>query len=87
MSITQKRKQIKELLKRWGEIACSDHHKDRDCHFHIDQDWCIYEDNPEWSVIHRGYVDKDWEYFAETYDEALDILITQLERAIRTWGT
>ena len=44
-----------ELTGMWYELVGLDHHKDRDCHWGIEQRWS-YGDPPTWRVTHDGYV-------------------------------
>ena len=44
-------------------------------------------DNPmghcEWVAYHHGYVDTDWSYNVESYDEGQDVLIRESTRMIK----
>jgi hypothetical protein len=73
---------ITKLTEEWYRLIGSDHHKDRDCHFYIETKWS-YGDPPKYSVLHNGYIlhDFDGEEY-ETYEEALDGLISFLSKAI-----
>ena len=73
---------ITELTEQWYRLIGSDHHKDRDCHFYIETKWS-YGQPPKYSVVHNGYIlhDFDGEEY-NTYEEALDGLISLLSKAI-----
>lgn len=36
-------------------VGCSDHHKDRDCHWYIEKRWS-YGNVPTYQAYHNGYV-------------------------------
>jgi len=68
---------MEELLKltdSWYQLVSKDHHKDRDCHFYIEQRWS-YGQEPKWYVNHFGYLAGDIEKGPyETYEEAAEAL-------------
>lgn len=72
-----------ELGALWMDYVCQDHHKDRDCHFSIDQSFS-YGDPPVWTAAHFGYVDDGFGHACaagskerqfSSYDAALDFMI------------
>jgi hypothetical protein len=65
---------IKRLLDLWYSIIGADHHKDRDCWFFIERDYCTYS-QPSWSVNHRGYILGDHNESFETFEKAQEGLI------------
>jgi len=48
-------KELLMLTTLWYKIVSLDHHKDRDCHFHITETWS-YGANPTYSIEHNGYI-------------------------------
>lgn len=65
---------IERLLKLWYELIGGDHHKDRDCWFFIEREYCTYK-APEWSVRHHGYILKDYTESFPTLEKAQEGLI------------
>lgn len=62
--------EIKRLANIWYKYVSHDHHKDRDCHFRIVQDY-RYGDEVVYWAEHEGYIGGD--HFSEevpTYEEA-----------------
>lgn len=51
---------IRLLVALWYVLISRDHHKDRDCHFHIAQHW-KYDGEMEWELQHYGYILHDRE--------------------------
>jgi (2Fe-2S) ferredoxin len=47
--------EITTLSQIWYELVNVDHHKDRDCHWHIDVSWS-YGDGPVFTMYHEGYI-------------------------------
>lgn len=73
---------ITELTTEWRSLVGKDHCKDRDFHFYIETKWS-YGLPPKYSVLHRGYILHDFEGEEyDTYEEALDGLISLLSKAI-----
>lgn len=52
------REQFLEVTDRWYKFVSRDHHKDRDCRFHIDEVW-EYGQEPHYIVDHWGYLLED----------------------------
>lgn len=75
-------KQILELTHWWYRYVGLDHHKDRDCHWYITEDWA-YGMTPMWTIEHNGYVfdGKDDRVF-NTREGAKLGLIALIEEAI-----
>ena len=44
-----------ELTQFWYNYVSLDHHKDRDCHFYINQVFS-YGEEPYWRIEHYGYI-------------------------------
>lgn len=79
--------EITKLTDEWYILINSDHHKDRDCHWHIDILWS-YGNKPVYTVQHFGYILHDIVEEFDSYDEALiglkKILIEKLEEEKKT---
>ena len=70
---------VKKLLDIW--YACLiDHHKDRDCHFYIEQKFS-YGTKEQWSVYHSGYLYR-WECDEDSYEQCLAKLSNKLKEMI-----
>jgi hypothetical protein len=65
---------IERLLKLWYSIIGGDHHKDRDCWFFIERDYCTYQKS-SWSVRHAGYILGEYNESFETFVKAQEGLI------------
>ena len=76
---------ISELLKLWYDLIGQDHHKDRDCHFFIERDYCTYGEL-FWTVRHDGYILKDYTEEFPTFQKAqqglIDFLIEKIAEEI-----
>ena len=64
---------ITELATEWYRLIGSDHHKDRDCHWHITTTWS-YSQPPTYTVEHNGYIGDNISITCESYDAALRAL-------------
>lgn len=73
--------EILKLTGLWQEIVCLDHHKDRDCHWYINETWS-YGDKPYWEVCHYGYVFTDRSIKYKTYEAAQKGLIELIKEAL-----
>jgi len=73
--------QIQKLAAEYHKLIGGDHHKDRDCHWHIDVTWS-YGEPARYFVKHKGYVYKGVEIPCGCYAEALDKLHEELKRAV-----
>jgi hypothetical protein len=73
--------QIQQLAAEYHKLIGGDHHKDRDCHWHIDVTWS-YGASARYFVRHKGYVYDNVEILCGCYVEALDKLHEELKRAI-----
>jgi hypothetical protein len=71
---------IDRLLKLWYSLIGGDHHKDRDCWFFIEREYCTYE-KPSWSVRHYGYILGDYTEAFETFEKAQEGLIELIAEA------
>ncbi len=74
-------KEIVKLSEQWYELISSNHHKDKDCHWYIETRWS-YGEQPEFRVLHHGYITDDIEIACDSYDTALMELRTIIKRAI-----
>lgn len=71
-----------DLTRLWYELVGLDHHKDRDCHWTIEQVWS-YGQEPTWRMSHNGYVAGDIYATANSYGGALRALIETLIETIK----
>lgn len=80
---------IVELSKLWYKIISIDHHKDRDCHWYITQDFA-YGEKPSYLVSHTGYIfDEEIDRKFASYPAAVHFLEDTLQKAIskeRSWA-
>jgi len=72
---------IQKLAAEYYKLIGGDHHKDRDCHWHIDVTWS-YGAPARYFVRHKGYIYDDVEIPCGCYAEALDKLHEELKRAV-----
>jgi len=77
---------VHELITKYNSLIQRDHHKDRDCHFHIQRDWS-YGELLGWCVVHYGYcykenVDGESAYFP-SYQAAEDHLVKLLTEWVK----
>ena len=79
--MTDIQKDIVKLSEEWHDLISGDHHKDKDCHWYIETRWS-YGEQPEFKVLHHGYVTDDIEIACDSYDAALMELRTIIKRAI-----
>lgn len=79
-----KQRLLQALTGFWYDIVSCDHHKDRDCHFDITQQWS-YGDVPKWIVSHYGYVGSEINEEFESYEEAENFLIFELQLRIEKY--
>lgn len=61
-------------------------HKDRDCHWYIEVAWS-YGEEPEYKVIHNGYIIGNIEINCTSYELALLELKQLLQKAIKNIKT
>ena len=73
--------QIQKLAAEYYKLIGRDHHKDRDCHWHIDVTWS-YGAPARYFVRHRGYLYENIEIPCGCYAEALDKLHEELKQAV-----
>lgn len=64
------------LTNFWYEFVSCDHHKDRDCHFYVNQVWS-YGEKPYYRIEHYGYM-------AELPKELEDKRFTDYASAFKT---
>ena len=79
--MTDVQEDIVRLSEEWHDLISGDHHKDKDCHWYIETRWS-YGEQPEFRVLHHGYVTDDIEIACDSYDTALMELRTIIKRAI-----
>ena len=79
---TDLRDEIKRLTEKWYSLVGRDHHKDRDCHWYINETWS-YGDYPTYTIDHYGYVFDEVHIKAETYEKAQMELIKLIKRAMK----
>ena len=75
------REEIKRLTALWYEIVSLDHHKDKDCHWYITEQWS-YGNYPTYHVEHYGYVLDDISRKTDTREKAEIVLIRLIKDAI-----
>ena len=51
--------EITDLTAKWYKYVNLDHHKDRDCHWHITQTYS-YGEEPYYEAHHSGYILDHW---------------------------
>jgi len=79
-------KNLLRLTEFWYEFVGQDHHKDRDCHFYINQVWS-YGRPPVYRVEHYGYISeltkelesKTFDKFEEAYEALYDWLNSEIQ--------
>jgi len=71
---------IDRLLKLWYSLIGGDHHKDRDCWFFIEREYCTYKP-ATWTVRHQGYIRKDYIEQFDSFGNAQSGLIDYLIEA------
>ena len=52
--------EITVLTDKWNKYVSLGHHKDRDCHWHIEKRWS-YGNKPSYQAFHSGYIIEPWE--------------------------
>jgi len=72
--------EITRLSSAWYELVGLDHHKDKDCHWHINKTWS-YGAKPIYRIEHYGYIYKDVSEEFETMEEAEKNLFDHLQLA------
>lgn len=80
--IDEMRDKIVGLTKIWYEIVSLDHHKDRDCHWYITEEFS-YGNVPVFSVEHYGYCYDEVIQEFKRYGEAVKFLLQTIKSAIR----
>lgn len=74
-------KQFIELTNFWYNYVAQDHHKDKDCHFYVNQVFS-YGQEPYWRIEHYGYIQELHKGLADTkylsYEAAFNTLHTWL---------
>jgi len=81
-------KEIIKLTDLWYRIVSLDHHKDRDCHFYINTVYS-YGNKPKFRIGHFGYVGKEFEADFETYEQAEEGMIREINELLaeeKTWA-
>lgn len=78
-------REIEGLTKKFNKLILSDDdkaYKDRDFHWYIEIAWS-YGEEPEYKVIHNGYIIGNIEINCSSYELALLELKQLLEKAIK----
>lgn len=70
-------KKISNFAVKWQRYVNEHCHKDRDCHLYITQSW-DYGEQPKWEVNHYGYIGRGFEEVVDSYEEALDTMLSEL---------
>jgi hypothetical protein len=73
--------EITALANEWYFLIGKSHHKDRDCHWHVETKWS-YGHPPKYIVRHDGYILDKIEEECSCYEEALTILRDTLKEKI-----
>ena len=77
--------EITKLTDEWYRLIGPDHHKNRDCHWHINTTWS-YGNSPVYVIEHFGYIiDEEIIKSCLTYDDALKTLKIILEKEIEEY--
>ena len=72
---------IKQLNALWCSFVCSDHHKDRDCHFELRLKFSEKE-SPKWLALHTGYIYDMPPGKFDSLAEAANYLVQNMEKAM-----
>jgi hypothetical protein len=86
MTIKEKEKLVKKLSDQWYALMGKQHHKDKDCHWTIETNWS-YGNKQTYTVVHHGYLVGDFYEEFNSYEKALDYLIGQIGKYIKTLKT
>lgn len=74
--------EISKLTEEWYNLIGPEHHKDRDCHWHINTTWS-YGNSPVYVVEHFGYIiNEQIIKTCATYEDALKTLKIILKKEI-----
>ena len=68
---------IYALTSEWCNLVATDHHKDRDMHFHVDIKYS-YGSLPVYVASHEGYIEGRFSATFSTLEEAEEYLIKKL---------
>lgn len=80
--MTPLEQEIVELTKKWYAYVNLDHHKDRDCHWTIEQRFS-YGDEPYYQAEHSSYIGDDFSGTkCDTLEEAQEELREELKRQL-----
>jgi len=75
-------KEILRLTQFWYDYISPGHHKDRDCHFYINEVWS-YGELPKYRVEHYGYIAHEIEPVeCDTHEESEKALLKMLREII-----
>jgi len=76
--------EITNLTAKWYKYVSLDHHKDRDCHWHIEKTWS-YGEEPYYQAYHNGYIINNWvSPKCDTAEMAMTILRDKLKNEIKS---
>lgn len=76
--------EITALTDEWYDLVSSDHHKDRDCHWHINIVWS-YGLKPKYHIEHYGYILDEFLVECDSYESALVRLKQLIQRSIERY--
>ena len=77
--------EVTVLTDKWMNTIAGEHHKDRDCHWHIVRIWS-YGNEPYWELQHYGYLEDQLSMKCVSYRAALGLLKLKLKGAIERWS-
>ena len=85
MTMTSLEQEITALTEKWMIYINIDGHKDRDCHWYIQQAWS-YGQEPVFIAYHHGYVGSDFSgtrctTIEEAQEELRDALVMEIYKA------
>lgn len=88
--MTPLEQEITDLSKIWYHFVGVDHHKDRDCHWYVEQ-YFSYGEKPYFQSWHSGYIGDDFEgtkcnTIEEAQEELRDRLLLEIHKA-KIWVT
>jgi uncharacterized protein with LGFP repeats len=88
--VTPLEEEITKLSRMWYYFVGVDHHKDRDCHWYVEQ-YFSYGEAPYFKAWHHGYIASDFEgskcsTLEEAQEELRDRLALEIHKA-KEWVT
>jgi hypothetical protein len=76
--------EVTRLTEEWYALIGPDHHKNRDCHWYIETKWS-YGRQPEYCIVHHGYILGKLNETWQTYELALGRLKELLTKEIKEY--